>query len=220
MTDPSPDTPSVPAPIPRTGPFVRHNDGIWESYMDGNYLADHATPAGAWAALSQIADPNTKDETTMSTTTTDNVKDCPPCSACMEQCPQCKSVNPKVTGVDCQENPTHVWHDNSNSPMSDPSPDTPSPTLADRFDEWAEAMADGEQWPQASVAESCDDLRAAAAQLRQLDRIKAAVGMSDPAQVAESLIESGDLVVPSAVPVAVDMLRRLVDALEAPDADT
>lgn len=92
------------------------------------------------------------------------------------------------------------------------TPETPTPSLAARL-EAEEGHPDGGDITLA-------DLRAAAAQLRQLDRIKAAVGMSDPAQVAESLIESGDLVVPSAVPVAVDLLRRLRNALEVPDADT
>lgn len=61
------------------------------------------------------------------------------------------------------------------------------------------------------------DLWAAAAQLRQLDRIKAAAG--DARAVADALIESGDIVVPTSAPAAVDLLLRLADALEA-DADT
>ena len=38
-------------PIKRHGPFVRENDGLWESYVDGNYIADHATRTEALAAL-------------------------------------------------------------------------------------------------------------------------------------------------------------------------
>ena len=38
-------------PIKRHGPFVRENDGLWESYIDGNYIADHATRTEALAAL-------------------------------------------------------------------------------------------------------------------------------------------------------------------------
>ena len=53
------------------------------------------------------------------------------------------------------------------------------------------------------------------AQLRQLDRIKAAAG--DARAVADALIESGDIVVPTSAPAAVDLLLRLADALEADD---
>ena len=79
--------------------------------------------------------------------------------------------------------------------MPDPSPDTPSVC------------------PTCSV--DVADIRAAAAQLRQLDRIKAAAG--DARAVADALIESGDIVVPTSAPAAVDLLLRLADALEADD---
>jgi hypothetical protein len=65
------------------------------------------------------------------------------------------------------------------------------------------------------MIELADRESAAAAQLRQLDRIKAAAG--DARAVADALIESGDIVVPTSAPAAVDLLLRLADALEADD---
>ena len=91
------------------------------------------------------------------------------------------------------------------------SPETPTPSLAERIDVFLAA-------PGVSDATSDDLLRAAAAQLRQLrqlDRIKAAAG--DARAVADALIESGDIVVPTSAPAAVDLLLRLADALEADD---
>ena len=87
-------------------------------------------------------------------------------------------------------------------------PETPTPSLAERIDVFLAA-------PGVSDATSDDLLRAAAAQLRQLDRIKAAAG--DARAVADALIESGDIVVPTSAPAAVDLLLRLADALEADD---
>jgi hypothetical protein len=91
------------------------------------------------------------------------------------------------------------------------TPETPIPSLAERIDVFLAA-------PGVSDAASDDLLRAAAAQLRQLrqlDRIKAAAG--DARAVADALIESGDIVVPTSAPAAVDLLLRLADALEADD---
>ena len=87
------------------------------------------------------------------------------------------------------------------------TPETPIPSLADRL-EAEEGHPDGGDI-------TLGDLRAAAAQLRQLDRIKAAAG--DARAVADALIESGDIVVPTSAPAAVDLLLRLADALEADD---
>ena len=88
------------------------------------------------------------------------------------------------------------------------TPETPIPSLAERIDVFLAA-------PGVSDATSDDLLRAAAAQLRQLDRIKAAAG--DARAIADALIESGDIVVPTSAPAAVDLLLRLADALEADD---
>ena len=87
------------------------------------------------------------------------------------------------------------------------TPERPTPSLAARL-EAEEGHPDGGDITLA-------DLRAAAAQLRQLDRIKAAAG--DARAVADALIESGDIVVPTSAPAAVDLLLRLADALEADD---
>lgn len=110
------------------------------------------------------------------------------------------------------------------------SPETPTPSLAARLERYGRGTPkmDGSEvvplpkyrdrpgqviaiLPAPVVA----DLRAAAAQLRQLDRIKAAAG--DARAVADALIESGDIVVPTSAPAAVDLLLRLADALEADD---
>ena len=100
-------------------------------------------------------------------------------------------------------------------------PETPTPSLAERLDEdatyWRDLHAEwvgrwpGYEW----MIELADRESAAAAQLRQLDRIKAAAG--DARAVADALIESGDIVVPTSAPAAVDLLRRISDALEADD---
>ena len=109
-------------------------------------------------------------------------------------------------------------------------PETPTPSLAARLERYGRGTPkmDGSEvvplpkyrdrpgqviaiLPAPVVA----DLRAAAAQLRQLDRIKAAAG--DARAVADALIESGDIVVPTSAPAAVDLLLRLADALEADD---
>jgi hypothetical protein len=90
------------------------------------------------------------------------------------------------------------------------TPETPTPGLAERLDERAEPG----HVPIVGYSFAAD-IRAAAAQLRQLDRIKAAAG--DARAVADALIESGDIVVPTSAPAAVDLLLRLADALEADD---
>lgn len=100
------------------------------------------------------------------------------------------------------------------------TPETPTPSLAERLDEDAaywrnlhteQPIRPGYEW----MIELADRESAAAAQLRQLDRIKAAAG--DARAVADALIESGDIVVPTSAPAAVDLLLRLADALEADD---
>ena len=100
------------------------------------------------------------------------------------------------------------------------TPETPTPGLAERLDRLADWTAAPSEPPYTedmlkAVAIPSADLRAAAAQLRQLDRIKAAAG--DARAVADALIESGDIVVPTSAPAAVDLLLRLADALEADD---
>ena len=87
------------------------------------------------------------------------------------------------------------------------TPETPTHGLAERLEQIAAYLEHHE--------DDADDIRAAAAQLRQLDRIKAAAG--DARAVADALIESGDIVVPTSAPAAVDLLLRLADALEADD---
>ena len=88
------------------------------------------------------------------------------------------------------------------------TPETPTPSLADQLEAFREATI--------RPGSHLDiTFRAAAAQLRQLDRIKAAAG--DARAVADALIESGDIVVPTSAPAAVDLLLRLADALEADD---
>ena len=107
-------------------------------------------------------------------------------------------------------------------------PETPTPSLAERdtgdladdIEAWADVDASNlRSGSRVTSAEQLmgrePDLRAAAAQLRQLDRIKAAAG--DARAVADALIESGDIVVPTSAPAAVDLLLRLADALEADD---
>lgn len=95
---------------------------------------------------------------------------------------------------------------------------TTSPTdgLAERMDRFRiVTMSDGDRSIVMNPPLSDEDRTAAAAQLRQLDRIKAAAG--DARAVADALIESGDIVVPTSAPAAVDLLLRLADALEADD---
>ena len=96
------------------------------------------------------------------------------------------------------------------------TPETPTPSLAERMDRFRiVTMADGHRSIVMNPPLSDEDRTAAAAQLRQLDRIKAAAG--DARAVADALIESGDIVVPTSAPAAVDLLLRLADALEADD---
>ena len=108
------------------------------------------------------------------------------------------------------------------------TPETPTPSLAERdtgdladdIEAWADVDASNlRSGSRVTSAEQLmgrePDLRAAAAQLRQLDRIKAAAG--DARAVADALIESGDIVVPTSAPAAVDLLLRLADALEVDD---
>jgi len=96
------------------------------------------------------------------------------------------------------------------------TPETPTHGLAERLDRFRIVIAgDGQRSIVMNPQVSDEDRTAAAAQLRQLDRIKAAAG--DARAVADALIESGDIVVPTSAPAAVDLLLRLADALEADD---
>ena len=93
------------------------------------------------------------------------------------------------------------------------TPETPTPSLADTIERCGQALH--LELPAAVAVDVQKLTDAAAAQLRQLDRIKAAAG--DARAVADALIESGDIVVPTSAPAAVDLLLRLADALEADD---
>jgi len=93
------------------------------------------------------------------------------------------------------------------------SPETPTPSLAERIDVFLAA-------PGVSDATSDDLLRAAAAQLRQLDRIKAAAG--DDIEWSVALAVCRELAVrypswASDLNITEALLRRLDDALEADD---
>lgn len=94
------------------------------------------------------------------------------------------------------------------------SPETPTPGLAERIDVFLAA-------PGVSDATSDDLLRAAAAQLRQLDRIKAALGdVPDWIDAMEANIGNHCTVMSvSAQADLVTLFRRLADALEDTDAD-
>lgn len=92
-------------------------------------------------------------------------------------------------------------------------PETPTPSLAERIDVFLAA-------PGVSDATSDDLLRAAAAQLRQLDRIKAAAG--DDIEWSVALAVCRELAVrypswASDLNITEALLRRLDDALEADD---
>ena len=91
------------------------------------------------------------------------------------------------------------------------TPETPIPSLAERIDVFLAA-------PGVSDATSDDLLRAAAAQLRQLDRIKAAAG--DDIEWSVALAVCRELAVrypswASDLNITEALLRRLDDALEA-----
>ena len=91
------------------------------------------------------------------------------------------------------------------------TPETPTPSLAERIDVFLAA-------PGVSDATSDDLLRAAAAQLRQLDRIKAAAG--DDIEWSVALAVCRELAVrypswASDLNITEALLRRLDDALEA-----
>ena len=93
------------------------------------------------------------------------------------------------------------------------SPETPTPSLAERIDVFLAA-------PGVSDATSDDLLRAAAAQLRQLDRIKEAAG--DDIEWSVALAVCRELAVrypswASDLNITEALLRRLDDALEADD---
>ena len=98
------------------------------------------------------------------------------------------------------------------------SPDTPS--LADDIEQWAEADESNARnysfvTTASTMRERSRDLRAAAARLRKLDRIEAALGdVWNP----EELRYQADL--PSTYYPLDRMLLNLADALEVPDADT
>lgn len=90
------------------------------------------------------------------------------------------------------------------------TPETPTPSLAARIDVFLAA-------PGVSDATSDDLLRAAAAQLRQLDRIKAAlpdrrelIGVVEHLETAYKVTKTHGLSL-----WMVQVLRRLADALEA-----
>jgi hypothetical protein len=106
--------------------------------------------------------------------------------------------------------------------MPDPSPDTPNPSLADRIDMTRIITAgDGHRSIvfQSSVSDS--DRRAAAARLRKLDRIAAALGdVPDWIDAMEANIGNHCTVMSvSAQADLVTLFRRLADALEDTDAD-
>mgnify|MGYP003560259950 CR=1 FL=1 len=91
--------------------------------------------------------------------------------------------------------------------------ETPEPSLAERIDVFLAA-------PGVSDATSDDLLRAAAAQLRQLDRIKAAAG--DDIEWSVALAVCRELAVrypswASDLNLTEALLRRISDALEADD---
>ena len=88
-------------------------------------------------------------------------------------------------------------------------PETPTPSLAERIDVFLAA-------PGVSDAASDDLLRAAAAQLRQLDRIKAALGDVWTADEIRWAVGDGRVVKMAYYPLD-EMLLRLADALEADD---
>ncbi len=93
------------------------------------------------------------------------------------------------------------------------TPETPIPSLAERIDVFLAA-------PGVSDATSDDLLRAAAAQLRQLDRIKAAAG--DDIEWSVALAVCRELAVrypswASDLSITETLLRRLADTLEVSD---
>ena len=93
------------------------------------------------------------------------------------------------------------------------SPETPTPSLAARIDVFLAA-------PGVSDATSDDLLRAAAAQLRQLDRIKAAAGDDIEWSVALAVCRELAIRYPSwasDLNLTEALLRRISDALEADD---
>ena len=107
------------------------------------------------------------------------------------------------------------------------SPETPTPSLADRLDETALDFDAATESPNLSPTERADagevaaDLRAAAAQLRQLDRIDAAAGDEVDWRVALDVCRELAVRCPSwasDLGIAEGLLRRLRDALEVPDA--
>ena len=93
------------------------------------------------------------------------------------------------------------------------TPETPIPSLAERIDVFLAA-------PGVSDATSDDLLRAAAAQLRQLDRIKAAAGDDIEWSVALAVCRELAIRYPSwasDLNLTEALLRRISDALEADD---
>ena len=88
------------------------------------------------------------------------------------------------------------------------TPETPTPSLAERL-EAEEGHPDGGDI-------TLGDLRAAAAQLRQLDRIKAALGPVWTADEIRWAVGDGRVPKMAYYPLS-DMLLRLADALEADD---
>jgi len=88
------------------------------------------------------------------------------------------------------------------------TPETPTPSLAERL-EAEEGHPDGGDI-------TLGDLRAAAAQLRQLDRIKAALGPVWTADEIRWAVGDGRVPKMAYYPLS-DLLLRLADALEADD---
>lgn len=89
------------------------------------------------------------------------------------------------------------------------TPETPTPSLAARIDVFLAA-------PGVSDATSDDLLRAAAARLRKLDRIEAALGDVWTADEIRWAVGDGRVVKMAYYPLD-EMLLRLADALEADD---
>jgi hypothetical protein len=112
--------------------------------------------------------------------------------------------------IEVEIDPLKSWR----TTMSDPSPDTPNPSLADRIDMTRIITAgDGHRSIvfQSSVSDS--DRRAAAARLRKLDRIEAALGDVWTADEIRWAVGDGRVVKMAYYPLD-EMLRRLADALE------
>ena len=114
---------------------------------------------------------------------------------CSPNCPTCHGLPIGLSGPTVAE-----------------TPETPTPSLADEIDEWAQIIERG----LAGDIVPSDTLRAAAAQLRQLDRIKAAAPHRGDAMWLVGLLRIGGAS-EAVQSEAADVLARLSDALEADD---